>query len=367
MAMNFHQPSVNALWDMMPVPILTFGVNGAVTFANRAAKQHPGRPVEAMGGKPVIRSLARDVTLGRVKLPYATPIELAGGIQVQGQFMSGPSSLDIAFIILQDGVVQAQPQRMSLADIMALLRDELLPPIRVLRSALGHLPAGKEVVQVEQAADKLQERLRRLTDLIAVFGEDVLETGDRIEIPVLVKEVCAELTPKAVQKRVRFAIEEPKDTLPPLYGNLALIRRAFYECLDNAITNSRREMNSAQALEVKLSCLLTGEHVLVSVRNQGALPEDFKGVETRDLFAPKPAHTSAEYGGRLGLPLVHRIVGLHGGNMRISAVGDDEVRVLMEFPTGAPLRGQSQLDAAQVQRYASDLAQLMSRRKKETA
>jgi len=51
--------------------------------------------------------------------------------------------------------------------------------------------------------------------------------------------------------------------------------------------------------------------------------------------------------------------------MRISAVGDDEVRVLMEFPTGAPQRAQSQLDIAQIQRYATDLAQLMSRRKKE--
>jgi len=320
-----------------------------------------------MGGKPVIRSLVGDVTLGRVKLPYVTQIELAGGVKINGQFMAGPSSLDMAFIILQDGVVPAQSPRMALSDIMALLRDEMVPPIRQLSSALGHLPMSNEVTSVEQAADRLLERLRRLTDLIAVFGEGVMQTGDRIEIPALVKEVCAELTPKAIQKKVRFAIEDPKDTLPPLYGNLALIRRAFFECIDNAISNSRREMNSAQVLEVKLSCLLTGEHVLISVRNQGVLPEDFKGVETRDLFTPKPANTSAENGGRLGLPLVHRIVGLHGGNMRISAVGDDEVRVLMEFPTGAPLRGQAQLDAAQVQRYASDLAQLMSQRRKEAA
>jgi hypothetical protein len=39
----------------------------------------------------------------------------------------------------------------------------------------------------------------------------------------------------------------------------------------------------------------------------------------------------------------------------------------MEFPTGAPMRGQSNLDITQAQRYAKDLAELMSRRKKEKA
>jgi hypothetical protein len=63
--------------------------------------------------------------------------------------------------------------------------------------------------------------------------------------------------------------------------------------------------------------------------------------------------------------LVQRIVGLHGGNMRLNTSNDDTVNVLIEFPTGAPQRGQNQLDIAQTQRYAADLAQLMSRRKKE--
>jgi hypothetical protein len=367
MAVNFHQPSVNALWDMMPLALLTFGINGEVTFANTAARQHPGRPVESMGGKPVIRSLVGAATLGKVKLPYITQIELAGGLKVRGQFMSGPSSLDMAFIFFDADVAQAEPPRMALLDVMALLGDELLPPIRQLGSALDQLPNSKEVTNVEVTARKVQERLQRLTDLIAVFGEDVLHTDDRVDIATLVKDVCDELAAKAVQKRVLLAIEEPRQTLPPLYGNLKLLRRAFFECIDNAIGNSRSEMHGSQYLEVKLSCQLTGEHVLVSVRNQGALPADMKGIETRDLFASKPSNPTTGQGGRLGLPLVHRIVGLHGGNMRISGVGDDEVRVLMEFPTGAPIRGHTQLDAEQVQRYARDLAKLMSHRRKEIA
>jgi len=60
-------------------------------------------------------------------------------------------------------------------------------------------------------------------------------------------------------------------------------------------------------------------------------------------------------------------VGLHGGNMRMSIVDGEDTRVMIEFPTGAPQRGQANLDMEQAQRYAADLAQLMQRRKKEDA
>jgi hypothetical protein len=100
------------------------------------------------------------------------------------------------------------------------------------------------------------------------------------------------------------------------------------------------------------------------VRNQGAIAPEDKGIETRDLFAARnPTHAN----GRLGLPLVNRIVGLHGGNMRMSIVDGEDTRVMIEFPTGAPQRGQANLDMEQAQRYAADLAQLMHRRKKEDA
>jgi hypothetical protein len=367
MPVNFHQPSVNALFDAMPLPLLTFDVNGLVTYANRAAKLHPGRPAESMNGKDVIKSLAKAVTLKKVTLPYPAEVELAGGNRVKGQFLAGPSGLDIAFVIQQAPVTNAPESTvMGLVDIIALLRDEIDPPLKQLSSALSNLPESPEGTKLEVVAEALNQRLRRLGDLVEVFGDDVLVTTDRIELSAVVQSVCSELEPRALLKKVHFEIAFPNEALPPLYGNATLIRRAFYECLDNAITNSRKEVSSKQDLVVNISYKLTGEHVLIAVRNMGAMPEELKGIETRELFARSTPGAPNEAKGRLGLPLVQRIVGLHGGNMRMSAQGDDEVRVLMEFPTGAPQRGQTQLDVAQAQRYASDLAQLMSRRKKET-
>jgi len=70
---------------------------------------------------------------------------------------------------------------------------------------------------------------------------------------------------------------------------------------------------------------------------------------------------------RIGLPLARRIVELHGGQVRMGDPQADEVQVLMELPTGAPNRGGSKLDIAQAQKYAADLARLMSRQRKERA
>jgi hypothetical protein len=367
MAVNYHQPSVNALFDAMPLPLLTFDVNGLVTYANRAAKLHPGHPVEAMSGKDVIKSLAKAFTLKKINLPYPAEVELAGGNKVKGQFLAGPSGLDIAFVIQQEAVSsETVSAHMGLSDIIALLRDEVGPPLKQLSSALSNLPESPEGTKLEELAEALNQRLRRLADLVAVFGDEVLVTTDRIELATVVQSVCSELEPRALAKKVHFVIDFPNEALPPLYGNATLIRRAFYECIDNAITNSRKEVNSKQDLIVHVSYILTGEHVMITIRNMGAMPEELKGVETRELFAKSSPTASSEGKGRLGLPLVQRIVGIHGGKMRMSAQGDDEVKVLMEFPTGAPMRGQTQLDIAQAQRYASDLAQLMSRRKKET-
>lgn len=369
MATNFHQPSVFALFDAMPLPMITFGVNGTVTYANRAARLHPGKLVETMNGRIVIKNLAQAITLGQVKLPYVAEVGVADGKKLKGQFMAGPLGLDIAFVALPEAAEAAHAgpgvqSRMGLEQIIELLQDEVAPPMRKLTSLLGSLPESDDGTRLELAADELKERLRRLADLLAVFGEEAVLMDDRMDLGALVQQTLDDLKPKAVQARVRFEVRPASGTLPPIYGNARLVKRALYECFDNALVHSRREVRSNVDCAVQISYTLTGEHVLISVRNQGAVAPEDKGIETRDLFAARsPSHAN----GRLGLPLVNRIVGLHGGNMRMSIVDGEDTRVMIEFPTGAPQRGQANMNMEQAQRYAADLAQLMHRRKKEDA
>ena len=366
MAVNFHQPSVYALFDAMPAPLLTFAVSGLVTYANPAAKQHPGRPVDAMSGNPIIKSLVAAATLGKVKLPYSAKIELTDGHRIEGHFMSGPAGLDIAFVGLNDTTGAANigptPGHMKLQQVMELLRDELTPPMHLLQRQLQTLPAGIVQSGVELAVQSLGQRLMRLTDLVEVFGNEVLEINDRIEPLVLMQALCRDLGDRAHKMGVRLEIVDPQKTLPPIYGNQRLLSRAFRECLENALIHSRKEIGTSAQLSVEIRFTLSGEHVLVSVRNRGVSQLKVNGNEA---LRPFVISANGETVPRLGLPLVQRIVSLHGGQMRLGSGEDDTVQVLMEFPTGAPMRGQSNLDMTQAQRYAKDLAELMSRRKKE--
>ncbi|PHM18954.1 MAG: hypothetical protein CK604_15265 [Curvibacter sp. PD_MW3] len=369
MAAQFHQASVYALFDAMPVPLLTFAVSGLVTYANSAAKNHPGRPVEAMSGQAVIKSLVADATLGKLKLPYSTEIELADGHRINGQFMPGPAGLDVAFLARHEAGAQLETnssaRQMQLKNIIELLRDEVSPPLNHLNGQLKALPPSPDNTVLEKAAEALSRRLQRLADVITVFGDEIMLTHDRIELLPVFAAVRRELSERAANMGVSIDLQTPEQTLPPIYGNEKLIRRALYECLDNALIHSRKEVTGGQALSVEIRFTLSGEHVLVGVRNRGATTLKVAGNDTLHPFTAPPKGSAAEPVTRLGLPLVQRIVGLHGGQMRLSTTEQDTVQVLMEFPTGAPQRGQAELSVAQAQRYAQDLAQLMSRRKKE--
>jgi len=325
--------------------------------------------VEAMNGQAVIKSLVADATLGKLKLPYSTEIELADGHRINGQFMPGPAGLDVAFLARQEAGTQLETdsnaRQMQLKNIIELLRDEVRPPLNHLNGQLKALPPSPDNTALGKAAEALSRRLQRLADVITVFGDEIMLTHDRIELLPVFAAVRRELSERAANMGVSIDLQTPEQTLPPIYGNEKLIRRALYECLDNALIHSRKEVTGGQALSVEIRFTLSGEHVLVGVRNRGATTLKVAGNDTLHPFTAPPKGSAAEPVTRLGLPLVQRIVGLHGGQMRLSTTEQDTVQVLMEFPTGAPQRGQAELSVAQAQRYAQDLAQLMSRRKKE--
>ena len=67
------QPSAQAVISMLERisdPLLVFNVAGAVTYANRAARQAPGSPQTALSGHPQVREVVRAVALGTATLPH---------------------------------------------------------------------------------------------------------------------------------------------------------------------------------------------------------------------------------------------------------------------------------------------------------
>ena len=76
----------------------------------------------------------------------------------------------------------------------------------------------------------------------------------------------------------------------------------------------------------------------------------------------EPAARRLRANDHIGLKLCQHIVSLHGGQLREE--NEDGLRnFLIDLPTGAPHRNteQSQIDVAQAERYAADLAALIAR------
>lgn len=373
------------LLDIVASPLLLFNADAQVVFSNQAAKAMRCRPALLLGSDPFVRALVKDIAAGRPVVsdslqveamsddgiarlvcrsapkPIAGLVALAVSLQEDPPPPFAPSDLDATAALPPD-------QRLSLQQIMELLKDELLPPIQLVieETRPSTHPA------LARSVRELHDRLERIVDLVNVFGEDVLIGEDRILVADMVKAICQELAPMTQDLGVSFVIEGDREDLPPVYGSARLIRRALHECLHNAVQHSRQGASPKVPVAVGVTFRASGNHLLISLRNIGALSAAALSRHAATIFRPEASAAvvppNASESLRIGLPLTQRILQLHGGQLRIENDSAEELDVMLELPTGAPLRNTHHLDMLQAQIYAEDLSKLMARtRKRSTA
>jgi nitrogen-specific signal transduction histidine kinase len=362
-----------ALLDMIGSPMMLFGPEGQVVFANQAARQLPSRPALVLPSDPQIRQQVRQVIAGQVGEPVT--------LRVQVHADQGVSELDCAFparpvaglaVMLISPVAAAAvasaeaalepatPDRLSLPQIMQLLRSEIVPPMQSVL-ARAH-EAASDPKGLADGVKHLSDRLTRLIDLVDVFGDDALIGEDRVLMPELLRAVCTELIPLTRARGVSILIEDHQGELPPVYGSRRLLHRAVHECLHNAVEHARGGVAENQPVAVRVGFAVSGQHLQMVVRSLGAVSAAVLNRHAATLFRPAPGLPAggAQQGLRIGLPLAQRILQLHGGHLRVDDE-DGELAVRLEVPTGAPLRNTHHLDLLQAQIYAEDLSALIAR------
>lgn len=361
------------LLDFVASPILLFNAEGQVVFSNQAAKQMSCRPALLLGSDPNVRGLVRDIATGKIVLHLDMRVDALsdnGVARLQCRCAPRPIAGLVAMAVAEiapepdDTTEQDSPvavQRLSLQQIMELIKGDLVQPIQQVLAQ----PAPPEQPALAESVRHLNERLERLSDLVNVFGEDVLIGDERMLAPALVREIAQELAPLAQSKRVSFVIEGDREDLPPVYGSRRLMHRALHECLHNAVQHAREGVQTSESVAVGISFRAAGQHLLVNIHNIGVLSAAALTHHAAAIFRPatdKSGKAAAEPDRlRIGLPLTQRILQLHGGRLRIEQDASNELDVMLELPTGAPLRNTQQLDLLQAQIYAEDLSKLMAR------
>ena len=364
------------LLDIVASPLLLFNAEGQVVFSNQAAKGMRCRPALLLGSDPHIRAHIRDIAGGHAVANHEIRVE---GMSDDGvarllcrtapKPIAGlvPMAVSVSVEAPEAAAVPVPPeaQRLSLQQIMELLRAELLPPIQQVLGQTTDPALG-------QSVRGLHERLDRVVDLVNVFGEDVLIGDERMLIADMVHSVCEDLSPLTRSLGVAFLMEGEREDLPPVYGSARLMRRALHECLHNAVVHARGTTGTTEQVVVGVRFRASGNHLLVDIHNNGVLSAAAMNRHAEAIFRPtgQVSASGSDPGDtmQIGLPLAHRILQLHGGRLRIEQDGDSELEVKLEMPTGAPLRNTHHLDMLQAQIYAEDLSILMARtRKRSTA
>lgn len=270
-------------------------------------------------------------------------------------------SKDDAFIFIRDGV--AADPGIAFENLMQIIRSDLAAPLHEAQRALGVLEpdfAGQAEPLLNSITEVLQV-LDKLVDLAGLWSSSALLASDRIELWPLLQGVWAELQPQAMarQVHVRFQAQDELGNLATLYGSEPWMRRVFLECLEAAI----RGEPSGGTLLIEHRQL--GPRALIVFRDSGVFSQATAGVELGPL--PRGRVGTAAARERIGFHLCRQILALHGAQLR-DEVEDGARHLLIDLPTGAPHRPTDpQVDIAQAQRYASDLAALMARSRRPAA
>lgn len=374
------------LLDLINSPLLLFSDDGHVVFANQAAKQLDSRPALVLGSDPNVRELVKAIAQGKIVTHNELRVEALSDNGI-AQLLCRCAPKPIAGLVAMAVTAQAPApendpaesaletpgadQRLSLQQIMELLRSELLPPVQDVLVHTRAAPVPEPLLGLKDSLHGLTERLDRLVDLVDVFGEDVLIGDDRMMMVDLVRSVCLELSPLVRAKGVSIVFNGDKDDLPPIYGSSRLVRRAVLECIHNAVLHARSEINPSQQVGVEIGFRSSGQHLLVSISNMGALSASALVRHAAAIFKPAVLDNGKQDNAppvmRIGLPLAQRILQLHGGRLRIEQERDQELNVMLELPTGAPRRSTHHLDMLQAQIYAEDLSKLLARGRNRNA
>lgn len=197
-----------------------------------------------------------------------------------------------------------------------------------------------------------------LVHLVQLGAGRPLAADDRIELSDWLPRLLARHEAAAGARGQRLSLESPAaGTLPVIYGSAHWLGLAFDACIDNALEHSDN------GTDITLAASTSAAFVRITLRNRG------RGLRSpllrNRLMQPlmRGADAAANTPGLgLGLPLARRIVEMHQGRLALDQELDGFITASIELPTSTSPFASPETDIAQAQRYASDLARLMTRR-----
>jgi two-component system, NtrC family, nitrogen regulation sensor histidine kinase GlnL len=336
----FPEVTAQAVLDALPHPVIIVSTDGKVADANAAAedffdmslsllRRHQLRDLVPFGSPllPLVEQVrTRGAAVNEYKVDLGTPRN-PGDRLVDLHVAPLPERADHVVVMLQERTIADKMDRQlthrgaarSVSALAAMLAHEIKNPLSGIRGAAQLL---------EQSAD---DDDRTLTQLIRDEADRIVKLVDRMEVftdkrpvertPVnihVVLEHVKRLAQSGFARHIRF-VEEYDPSLPPVFGNRDQLVQIFLNLVKNAAEALGEETNDAEillstAFRPGVRLQLPGSKTRVSLPLQVCVRDNGPGV-AEDLLPHlfDPFVTTKPKGSGLGLALVAKIVGDHGG------------------------------------------------------
>ena len=332
---NNDDPDGAAVLNALPDPVLVIGPDDSILYANNAAEQlfrysrsymrERVLPDLIPHDSPILLLVDRvrreESSMSQHGVRLETPRIGEHLVRVDGAPMAGPVVLTIKEQSVAGKIDRSLTHRdsaRSISAMAALLAHEIKNPLSGVRGAAQLLEqsVSGDDTQLTRLIVEETDRVVALIDSMEAFTGDT-EFDDRG--PVNIHEVLERvltLGKAGFASHVRF-IETYDPSLPPVHGNKDRLIQVFLNLVKNAaeaVPEEGGEITVATAYQHGVRLQAPGGDIpmqlplVVTIQDNGpGIPDDLR----RHIF--DPFVTTKQGGTGLGLPLVAKLIGDHGG------------------------------------------------------